>query len=659
MHKTTRDRYRLRDARRGTEFPPRKSCYSRYKYLILFSVITIITTSIVVPVVFVKVIRKAWTANQAEKDLSAWTHSFNITTDWDKSWPETGITRDYIFTITEHDVYIGPDGVVKQKAMLVNGKSISSELVIQPRTGPVIHADWGDRIQVTVVNQLQANGTSLHWHGFRQLNNNVNDGASGVTECPIPPGGNKTYHFQATQYGTSWYHSHISSQYANGIVGAIHIDGPASAPYDIDLGVFPISDWYYSPADILLSRVMDPVNPFVAGLPGAPPPSDNIIFNGTNVNPYDPESSGGKYARVTFTPGKKHRLRLINTSADNTFTISIVNHDMTIIATDFVPVKPHPVKSVYLTVGQRVDVVIDANQEVATYWLNATFSATQACGSSINPHPAAIVQYEGVPWWKPDQVGEPPAESYCEDDVGPVPVVQRALAPGTLFSFTGGENTLDVSLAVNSTVSKVFWAVNNQSINVEWDSPTLGKVLDGETLPAEENAIEIPGRSQWSVWLVQNLAPIPHPVHLHGHDFQILARSPAPANPLSPDSRPTLFDPATDSFRLFPSQNPSPIRRDTTVLPGFGWLVIAFQVDNPGVWLFHCHIAWHASQGLSVQFLEGLGGVNGTAGSYLPGGAGAVGSQESLDGEFGGNCPAWREYDASGLNPWPKLDSGI
>lgn len=39
-------------------------------------------------------------------------------------------------------------------------------------------------------------------------------------------------------------------------------------------------------------------------------------------------------------------------------------------------------------------------------------------------------------------------------------------------------------------------------------------------------------------------------------------------------------------------------------LPSAGHLVIAFQIDNPGSWLMHCHIAWHASEGLALQFVE-------------------------------------------------------
>ena len=285
-------------------------------------------------------------------------------------------------------------------------------------------------------------------------------------------------------------------------MGAIQIDGPASYGYDIDLGTFPISDWYYNTADNLLSRVFDPANPFVAGLPGSPPPSDNILFNGTNVDPYG--NGTGNYAKVSFCPGKKHRLRLINTSADNTFTVSIAGHPMTVIATDFVPVQPYPVESVYMTVGQRYDVVIDADQPVGTYWLNVTFSKTGVCGSSTNPYPAAIVQYDGAPWWKPSYDGVPPEESYCEDDIRPVPVVTK-VAPGA--SFINGNvnlnqtNALNVTLAVNASVSKVFWQVNSHAINVNWDKPTLEYLLEGggtAGFAPDSNVIEIPDKSQ--VW---------------------------------------------------------------------------------------------------------------------------------------------------------------
>lgn len=98
-------------------------------------------------------------------------------------------------------------------------------------------------MQITVRNLMLHNGTSIHWHGIRQLNTNIQDGVNGVTECALAPGDTKTYTFRASQYGTTWYHSHFSSQYGDGVVGTIIIDGPATANYDIDLGSYTLQDW--------------------------------------------------------------------------------------------------------------------------------------------------------------------------------------------------------------------------------------------------------------------------------------------------------------------------------------------------------------------------------------------------------------------------------
>lgn len=79
-----------------------------------------------------------------------------------------------------------------------------------------------------------------------------------------------------------------------------------------------------------------------------------------------------------------------------------------------------------------------------------------------------------------------------------------------------------------------------------------------------------------------------HPIHLHGSDFVVLAQEPTPWN-------------ETTSPQLFRYDNPP--RRDVAMLPRGGFLAIAFKPDNPGAWLLHCHIAWHASSGLALQIL--------------------------------------------------------
>ncbi len=335
---------------------------------------------------------------------------------------------------------------------------------------------------------LTRRSTGIHWHGVRQLNNNVHDGAPGVTECPIAPGSSKTYKFRVSQYGTSWYHTHFSAEYAYGVTGSIVFNGPASANYDIDLGPLPISDWYYGGIDDLLHRVNDPSNPFIAGQPGSPPPSDNVLINGTNINPL---GAGGAYNKIVLTPGKTHRLRLINPSTDNTFVFSIVGHEFTIIETDFVPVSPTTVSSVYLAVGQRYDVLIDASQAVGNYWANITYSGTHVCGSSVNSFPAAILSYDGADDSLPTDEGTAAPDSLCQDDTTFVPII-TATAPSTSFSATT-DNTLPVTIDVESDISRVFWKVNGSAIDVDWTKPILEFVQEGNTsYPTDGNVITLP-----------------------------------------------------------------------------------------------------------------------------------------------------------------------
>lgn len=59
----------------------------------------------------------------------------------------------------------------------------------------------------------------------------------------------------------------------------------------------------------------------------------------------------------------------------------------------------------------------------------------------------------------------------------------------------------------------------------------------------------------------------------------------------------------------------NPARRDTAVLPANGYLALAFQLDNPGAWISHCHIAWHASEGFSIEFVESENQISSTLGA--------------------------------------------
>jgi FtsP/CotA-like multicopper oxidase with cupredoxin domain len=277
-------------------------------------------------------------------------------------------------------------------------------------------------------------------------------------------------------------------------VGPIQINGPASANYDIDLGPYVISDYYHATSDLLQLKAEQATGP--------PPPSDNILFNGTNINP---GGTGGSYNKVTLTPGKKHLVRIINTSVENHFTVSLVGHNFTVIATDFVPVQPVVKTQLFVAIGQRYDVIIDASQAVGNYWLNATLGGGGFCGVSNNPFPAAIFSYQGAPNALPTSAGSA-ITADCHDTTGFTPVVSRTADQS---SFAANEKELNITLttAVNSRGTIFQWQINGSTMDVEWDKPILQYVSESNTsYPGSANVVEITATTGWTFVVIDNIS---------------------------------------------------------------------------------------------------------------------------------------------------------
>lgn len=541
---------------------------------------------------------------------SCWANGYSVATDFDAKWPNTGVTRSYTLNVVNGTC--NPDGNGARVCMLFNGQY----------PGPTIEANWGDTISVTVNNKLKNNGTSIHWHGIRQLNTVSQDGVNGVTECPLAPGDTKTYTFQATQFGTSWYHSHYSVQYGDGLVGAIKINGPASANYDVDLGPFPVTDWYYDTA-FQIERIANANAQQGAG----PPPADNVLVNGTGKN----AAGAGSYQTTTVTKGKKYLLRLINTAVDSQIRVSLDNHNLTIITGDFVPVQPISRQWVLLGIGQRYEVIITANQAIGNYWFRA--EAAPDCASANNGHGRAIFSYVGATAGDPSSSAWPAPTTGCVDESPLTAWVSNSVPSSGFLSQAKNLNVnLQVEQVTTNNQSIVVWGINMTAIDIDWEKPTLQYVKNGSTnYPSSYNLVEIPQGQTWTYWIIQEtdgqntLVPIPHPMHLHGHDFYILGTGTG------------VFNTSTDTSKL---NFNNPYRRDVTFLPGGGWVVVAFPTDNPGTWLMHCHIAWHISEGLGVQFLERKSEIN------LPGAA------------WDTTCKNWDTY-YDGKPVYTKVDSGL
>jgi FtsP/CotA-like multicopper oxidase with cupredoxin domain len=274
--------------------------------------------------------RRAVCDGNTPSTRSAWC-DHSVDTDYYTEVVDTGVTREYWLELT--DVTVAPDGV-SRSAMAVNGTI----------PGPTLFADWGDTVVVHVINHLNTslNGTSMHWHGIRQNYTNQYDGVSSITQCPSAVGETVTYTWKATQYGSSWYHSHWALQAYQGIFGGIIINGPATADYDEDLGMVFLNDWDHQTVDELYHTAQTE----------GPPSLNNGLINGTNVFGEDGSSSQtGSRFNVSFESGTSYRMRLVGAAVDTHWKFSIDNHTMTVIAADLVPVEPYETTVLDITMG--------------------------------------------------------------------------------------------------------------------------------------------------------------------------------------------------------------------------------------------------------------------------------------------------------------------
>ena len=204
---------------------------------------------------------------------------------------------------------------------------------------------------MTVHNQISGpeEGTTLHWHGIQQQQSEWYDGTPTTAQCPISPGGSYTYRFKATPYGTTWYHSHYSSQYADGVWGPLIIHGPQNDDYDEDLGPIALTDYYHRGYFGIVQDITG------TDLSKVRPASDSNLINGkgrfncTGVTGIC--SNDAPYSQFQVTSGKRYRLRLINTGSAGIQKFSIDNHVMTVIANDFIPVEPYQSTVVTLAVS--------------------------------------------------------------------------------------------------------------------------------------------------------------------------------------------------------------------------------------------------------------------------------------------------------------------
>ncbi|ROV93786.1 hypothetical protein VSDG_07021 [Cytospora chrysosperma] len=438
---------------------------------------------------------------------------------------------------------------------------------------PKLEATVGDTVIVHLHNSLGNETTGLHWHGISQKSTPQMDGADAATQCAIPPGSAITYKFLADKPGTYWYHSHQMGQYPDGLRGPLIIHDPQD-PYKSQVDeevVLTCTDWYHSQSIPLVQAMLQPSNK--AFLPPVP---DSILLNEGGSN------------KISFKKGKTYRLRIINFSAFASCMVHFNSHPMKVIMQDSSYITETTAYQLRLSAAQRYDVLITASNND-----NSNYPFLFAL--DINPD-----YHNPFLGWRHNKTGylvTDASKSTTSVDV----VNSWNPADDSLFTNPTGASPLG-PLSKTITLDFAFCFDKNsipracfngqpyvpQLVPSLYTAATTGQENDNPVVYGGANAYIAPSGQVIDI-VINNLDNSIHPFHLHGHQFQVLKRPAAGAG---------KFSGSTAGFASHPAT------KDTVHVNGNSYAVLRFEADNPGVWLFHCHIEWHVEMGLTATIVE-------------------------------------------------------
>jgi multicopper oxidase len=398
--------------------------------------------------------------------------------------------------------------------------------------GPLIRANVGDELAVTVANGLD-HPTSVHWHGI--VIRNDMDGAAPATQ-DIATGAEFTYRFSVPHPGTYWAHPHTGLDADYGLYLPVLVDDPReTGSYDAEW-IVVIDDWTdgvgQSPPQILdrLRQGMRGMGPMGGGAG-----TSSLLGGdaGDVTYPYYLINGRIPAAATSFTakPGQRIRIRLVNAGSDTAFRVALGGHSMTVTHTDGFPVAAAEVDAVLLGMGERYDVIVTAGDGVfplvaVAEGKNGLARASLRTGSGTAPAADFL----------PAELGR---------RVGTVDGLTAA--PGAGLGWTGADVELGADL--EGGMMRYDWAINGN------------RYPQGDPLTIEQG--------QKAMLTFTNRTMMWHPMHLHGHTFQML------------DAGGHLG-----------------ARKDTTIVAPMRKVSVALVADNPGTWMLHCHNTYHQASGM-------------------------------------------------------------
>ena len=353
-----------------------------------------------------------------------------------------------------------------------------------------------------------------------------------------------------------------------GMDGVPGISRPAVAPgqefvYELT-NLIPGTHWYHPHGhamqlDLGLAGlvIVDPANP------SDDPPYDveQVIVLDEWTNPLGGSYTGhllnGKSSAgtvpITVQPGQRVRLRILNASAVTNYVFAIDGHPMTVTHADGGRVQPVVVQALPIGIAERYDVIVECNNPGT--WSLAASAITNRNATLVR----GVMHYAGQPY-------NPPPANF----------VPPNLATGTLLSYAqlaayfavppivpNPQHRFTTTFAMSMGPGGMVHTINGQS----WPNVTPFRVAQGDVVELT--------MTNTVASLVQGL----HPMHTHGHSFRLLNTAGG-----------TTRAPVKDTILIRPSGQPG------------STAVVQLVMDNPGLWLFHCHNEDHMASGMITAF---------------------------------------------------------
>ncbi|MEV8034544.1 multicopper oxidase family protein [Streptomyces sp. NPDC086182] len=440
--------------------------------------------------------------------------------------------------------------------------------------GKEIRVSVGDTVTAELSNQLpRATTTSIHWHGI-SLPGGM-DGVPPVTQAPVRAGSSFTYRFITNTPGTYFFHPHVGLQVDRGMYAPLIVEDPREPLSYDDEWVVVLDDWLDgvtgTPDDVFAelshhmpgmdTTGMDTNRTGSKGATLSPSPSPSASsgdgtstkfrLTGTASPLLGSDAGDVKYpyhlvnGRVPTDPavytgksGTRVRLRIINAGADTAYRVALGGHRMTITHTDGFPVENQEVDALLIAMGERYDVLVTLGDGV--FPLIALAEGKDIAGMALVRTGSGRAPDPTVRPAELDGLLMTAAQLRASDDVR-----LEAKDPDLIHrvQLTGSMGAYD-------------WAINGKQFDMA--DPTANQLL-----VQEGQRVQLDFLNATRMW---------HPMHLHGHTYQL------------GDSGP---------------------RKDTTIVLPRSKVSVVFDAGNPGQWMLHCHNAYHSEAGMMVLLAYG------------------------------------------------------